>query len=103
MQVHVFLDKLCSWASSEKGLKFGGPRASEFGLQLVVFLADNAVHPIVQVLVILFLLLFFSGIITLMVMVGNLCALLFTSGGILHLVCMQLSQIVPSFSLVKYI
>ena len=33
-----------------------------------------------------------------MVMVGNLCALLFTSGGILHLVCMQLSQIVPSFT-----
>ena len=31
-------------------------------------------------------------------MVGNLCALLFTSGGILHLVCMQLSQIVPSFT-----
>ena len=62
--------------------------ASEFGLQLVVFLADKAVHPIVQVLVILFVLLFVSGIIcTLMVMVGNLCALLFTSGGILHLVC----------------
>ena len=47
----MFLDKLCSWASSEKVLKFGGPRASEFGLQLVAFLADKAVHPIVQVLV----------------------------------------------------
>ena len=52
--------------------------------------------PIVQVM--LLPLLFFSGIITLMVMVGNLCALLFTSGGILHLVCMQLSQVVPSFT-----
>ena len=48
----MFLDKLCSWARSEKVLKFGGPRASEFGLQLVAFLADKAVHPIVQVLVI---------------------------------------------------
>ena len=97
---------LCFWISCALGQvvkkdKFGGPRASEFGLQLVAFLADKAAHPIVQVLVLLFLLLFFSGIITLMVMVGNLCALLFTSRGILHLVCMQLSQIVPSFSLVR--
>ena len=41
----MFLDKLCSWASSEKGLKFGGSRASEICLQLVVFLADKALHP----------------------------------------------------------
>ena len=99
---------LCFWKSCALGQvvkKYSSlvvhARASEFGLQLVVLLADKAVHPIVQVLVILFLLLFFSGIITLMVMVGNLCALLFTSGAILHLVCMQLSQIVPSFSLVR--
>ena len=65
----------------------------------IVFLADKALHPMTYCASnILFVLLFFSGIITLMVMVGNLCALLFTSGGILHLVCMQLSQIVPSFT-----
>lgn len=45
---------------------------------------------------VLFLVLFFSGIITLMVMVGNLAALLFTSGGILHLVCICMSNTVPS-------
>lgn len=67
-------------------------------LALVVFLADKALPPIVQVIFICFFCcFFFSGIITLMVMVGNLCALLFTSGGILHLVCMHLSLIVTDF------
>lgn len=63
----------------------------------VVFLADKALRAYCTSNIVSLNLLFFSGIITLMVMVGNLCALLFTSGGILHLVCMQLSQIVPSF------
>ena len=54
---------------------------TEIRLQLVVFLTDKALHPMTYIVqVILFVLLFFSGIITLMVMVGNLCALLFTSG-----------------------
>ena len=50
---------LCFWTSCALGQEVKkysslvtGPRASEFGLQLVAFLADKAVHPIVQVLVI---------------------------------------------------
>lgn len=81
---------MCFWSNCALGrMEKDSSLVVQYGqmrLALAVFLADKALHPIVQVIW-LFLLLFFSGVITLMVMVGNLCALLFTSGGILHLVC----------------